>query len=72
MLLQEVVAYNLSKGENVHVAFLDIKKAFDTVYILELLYKLYKLGMKKTIWKIVQDSYKNFQCAALVAGEPGP
>ena len=31
MLLQEVVACNLSKGENVHVAFLDIKKAFDTV-----------------------------------------
>ena len=51
MLLQEVVAYNLSKGENVHVAFLDIKKAFDTVYIPGLLYKLYTLGMEKKYGK---------------------
>ena len=71
MLLQEVVVYNLSKGENVHVAYFDIKKAFDTVYIPGLLYKLYTLGMEKKIWKIAQDSY-NFQCAALVAGELGP
>ena len=30
------------------------------------------MGIEKKIWKIVQDSYKNFKCAALVAGEPGP
>ena len=47
MLLQEVVAYNLSKGENVHVTFLDMKKAFDTVYIPGLLYTLYTFEKEK-------------------------
>ena len=47
MLLQEVVSYNMSKEENVHVALLDIKKAFDTVYIPGILYNLYILGMEK-------------------------
>ena len=33
MLVQEAIAHNRSKGESVYVAFLDIQKAFDTVWI---------------------------------------
>ena len=71
MVLQEVIAQNLSKGESVYVAFLDIKKAFDTVFIPGLMYKLYMCGMRLKPWRLIQDSYTNYECAAYVAGRPG-
>ena len=37
MVLQEVIQANVEKGQSVYVAFLDIKKAFDTVWVPGLL-----------------------------------
>ena len=71
MLFQETISYNLSKGESVYVAFMDIRKAFDTVYIPGLLYKLYNLELSMKTFKLISDSYQNYECAALVAGCPG-
>ena len=71
MVLQEVIAQNLSKGESVYVAFLDIKKAFDTVFIPGLMYKLYMCGMRLKPWRLIQDSYTNYEYATYVAGRPG-
>ena len=42
MLLQETISYNRAKGKTVYVAFLDTRKAFDSVWIDGLLYKLYQ------------------------------
>ena len=44
MLLQEAVSYNLARVEKVYVFFLDIRKAFDTICIPGLLYKLYQMA----------------------------
>ena len=71
-LLQEAISYNLARGENVYVTFLDIRKAFDTVYIPGLLYKLYQNGLNMGIWRLISDSYHAFECSALIAGRPGP
>ena len=71
MLFQETISYNLSKGESVYVAFMDIRKAFDTAYIPGLLYKLYNLELSMKTFKLISDSYQNYECAALVAGCPG-
>ena len=72
LLLQEAISYNLARGENVYVAFLDIRKAFDTVYIPGSLYKLYQNGLNTRIWRLISDFNHGFECAALIEGQPGP
>jgi hypothetical protein len=71
MLLQETISCNQAKGETVYVAFLDIKKAFDTVWVKGLLYKLWKAGMSTKVWRLLNEAYTGFECAAFIAGEPG-
>ena len=71
LLLQETISYNVSKGENVYIAFLDIQKAFDTVWVTGLIYKLYKLGMDPMTVSLISESFRDFQCTAYIAGETG-
>ena len=71
-LVQEAIAYNTVKGSNVFVAFLDIKKAFDSVWLPGFLYKLKMSGMRSKPWKLICDAYKSFQCAAYINGTPAP
>ena len=70
MLVQEAVAYNLEMGETVYGGFGDIKKAFDTVWIDGLLYKLYLGGIDIKTWKLIRNGYEDFNCAAFVDGQP--
>ena len=53
-LVQESVAYHVNKGNSVYAAFLDTKKAFDTVWIDGLLFKLLKAGMSPKIWRLIK------------------
>ena len=69
MVLQEAINHNLNKGESVYVAFLDIQKAFDTVWIPGLLYKLAKAGIDPVLLLIIKESFNNFQCSVQIAGE---
>ena len=47
------------------------QKAFDTVWVPGLLYKLHKAGIIGKIWRLINQSYQGFQCAAFIAGEVG-
>ena len=51
-----------------YVVLLDVKKAFDTVWIKGLLYKLCCMGMSAILWANIYDSYDNFKCAVNIAG----
>ncbi len=66
--LQETIFYNIERGSNVYVAFLDIQKAFDTVWHNGLLYKLYKLGIKGKLWQIIKHYYSNLKYCVKVNG----
>ena len=70
MLVQEAIAYNIEKGETVYCTLGDIRKAFDTVWIDGLLYKLHQGGMDIKTWKLIKNGYQDFQCAAFVDGKP--
>ena len=70
-VVQEAIAYNVSRGETVYGAFLDTKKAFDTVWVKGLLYKLYNSGINKRVWLLIRNSYKDFMCASMIGGMIG-
>ena len=47
---------------------MDTQKAFDTLWILGLLYKLYKAKLNRKAWLLIQNAYTEFYCTALVNG----
>ena len=61
-------SYNIYKGNYVYIAFLDIRQAFDTVWVSVLLMKLSQLGMNRKTLHFVSEGYKNFQCSVMIDG----
>ena len=64
LLLHEAIAHT----GNTYVALLDVKKAFDSVWIKGLMYKLINLGIDKRLWSVIYDSYNGFKCSVKIAG----
>ena len=49
--------------------FLDVRKAFDTVWIDGILYKLFsELGIGGRMWKVMKDLYTDVKAQVLYAG----
>ena len=71
-LVQQAVTMNLNNGRSVHGLLLDTRKAFDALWILGMLYKLYLEKINPKVWLMVYDAYKNFMCTAYVNGISGP
>ena len=69
MLLQESIAHHANKGQNVYIALLDIRKAFDTVWVEGLLYKLLRAGMNHKSLRLVANAYDNFECSVIIDGQ---
>ena len=70
-IVQETVAYNRNKGNTVYTAFLDTKKAFDTIWIIGLLYKLLKYGINSKMYWILKSAYTDYECTVIIGGETG-
>ena len=68
MLPQEAISYYINKGNSVYIAFLDIRKAFDTVWVPGILFKLSQLGVNRKALRFVSEGYKNFQCSVMIDG----
>ena len=68
MMLQESIAHHVNKGQNVYIALLDIRKAFDTVWVEGLLYKLLKAGLNHKSLRLISQAYDNFKCSVIVDG----
>ena len=71
-LVQESISHNLQIYGKAFTTFMDIMKAFDAVWLAGMLVKLYRNNMSLKSWKLLDDAYTDFQCAALVDGSPGP
>lgn len=66
--LQETISHYIDHGSSVYVAFLDSKKAYDTVWRKALMVKLYKLGLNGKIWKIIDDCHIGNESTVAVNG----
>ena len=62
LTLQETIASQCEGGKKVFVAFFDVSKAFDSVWIDGLFFQLHELGIRDSLWRILYKGYQNFVC----------
>ena len=67
--LQETIATSREVTDNCFVAFFDVAKAFDTIWINGLFYQLFKLGISGKIWRMMRLTYTNFECRVKIASK---
>lgn len=67
--LQEMVHHNVEKGSKVHCCFLDSSKAFDTVWLDGLFFKLFNIGLKGKSWRILRKWYSQMCCCVSLNGQ---
>ena len=68
LLLNEIISYYRERGETLYVGMLDAEKAFDSVWKEGLMFKLFDIGLRGKIWKMIYNSYENFKCMVLANG----
>ena len=67
--LQETIAVGLDSGQKVFVAYFDVSKAFDGVWIDGLFFQLRNMGIVGRVWRLLYHSYQNFWCKARINGQ---
>ena len=70
MSLQEAVLHNIENGSKVYGCFLDTAKAFDTVWISGLFYKMFNLGIQGKTWRLLRNWYSKLTSRVIFDGAP--
>lgn len=58
-ILKSIAACRLAEGKKTYMAFLDFRKAFDTVWRDGLMLAIWNTGIRGKIWKIIDSLYDN-------------
>ena len=65
----ESINYMLERGNKVFSCFLDVRKAFDTVWIDGLLFKLFsEFGIRGCMWLVIRGLYTSIKAQVLYSG----
>ena len=65
-LLREAAHYHIEKGNDVQVMLLDTRRAFDTVWINGLFYRMYQAKVDFILWQILRSYYTDFICCVRI------
>ena len=69
-VISESVNQAVEQGDKVFACFLDVRKAFDTVWHNGLLFKLYEeLSTDSGLWLIIRDLYQDLQAHVIHGGQ---
>ena len=69
-VIDEVINHCCEDNDNVYVAYMDISKAFDTMWINGMLHKLYyNMGVTGKMWRIIRNWYTNMKEFVVVGGK---
>ena len=66
LTLQETISKEREGNKKVFVAFYDVSKAFDSVWIDGLFYQLHKMGIVGSLWRILYKMYIGFLCCVRI------
>ena len=67
-LAQETINYYMNQGSKLYACFMDIEKAFDSVWWSVLLYKLSKIGIKDHLWLLFREWLIDSSCNVMIDG----
>ena len=67
--LNEIVQSRLREGKKTYAFFLDVQKAYDTVWRNGLWVKLWDLGVRGRMWRVIKRMYEASRSAVLLDGE---
>ena len=67
-IFQESIQYLRDQKKKAYVAFLDVSKAFDTVWHEGLLVKLHRKGIPHRLWHLINNSYSDASSSVLYSG----
>ena len=67
--LNEIVQGRLREDKKTYAFFLDIQKAYDSVWHDGLWYKLWDMGVKGRMWRVIKKMYESSKSAVLLEGE---
>ena len=61
--------FRLREDKKTYAFFLDIQKAYDSVWQDGLWYKLWDVGVKGRMWRVIKKMYESSKSAVLLEGE---
>ena len=67
--LNELIQGRIKEGKSTYAFFLDVKKAYDTVWRDGLWYKMWEMGIKGKMWRIVRSLYANNRSCIFLEGK---
>ena len=67
--LKELVQGRMKEGKRTFAFFLDVKKAYDTVWRNGLWLKLWEHGVQGKMWRVIKGMYESSRSAVLLEGE---
>ena len=67
--LTELIQGRIKEGKFTYAFFLDVKKAYDSVWRDGLWYKMWEMGIKGKLWRVIRSLYVNNRSCVFLEGK---